>query len=102
MVFFFADYENSHGNYIVDADGNALLDVFQQFGSLPLGKTVCRLHVSPIVVHKMIGYNHPAIHKTLEDPALRTYLAARPALGKVPPMQYPDRIRSTLMSVGNC
>lgn len=54
-----------------------------------------------MLVFIMIGYNHPAIHKALEDPALRTYLAARPALGKVPPMQYPDRIRSTLMSVGN-
>lgn len=49
--------------------------------------------------HYISGYNHPAIHKALDDPAIRTYLVARPALGKVPPMHYPERIKSTLMSV---
>lgn len=32
-----ADFEKSKGNYIVDADGNILLDVFQQIASMPLG-----------------------------------------------------------------
>ena len=47
---FFADYAKSHGNYIADADGNVLLDVYMQVASLP------------------IGYNHPAYKRVLEDP----------------------------------
>lgn len=46
----FTDYDKCTGNYIADADGNMLLDIFMQIASLPL------------------GYNHPSIIRVLKDP----------------------------------
>ncbi|QQP31480.1 Uncharacterized protein FKW44_025091, partial [Caligus rogercresseyi] len=35
-VSFFVDYEKSLGNYIVDADGNTILDMFTNISSIPI------------------------------------------------------------------
>ena len=63
-VHFFADYEKSRGNYIVDVDGNRYLDMLGQIASLPL------------------GYNHPAMLSVFTDPKNLHLLAQRPCLGK--------------------
>ena len=81
MLHFFADYAASSGNYLVDADGNTLLDVFMQISSAPL------------------GYNHPAVLEALRDPANLPLLANRPALGNLPPAGWPAALRRCLMAL---
>lgn len=45
-------YDKSIGNYLYDADGNVLLDLNMQFGTLPL------------------GYNHPELIHLLQNSML--------------------------------
>lgn len=56
---FLLDFAKSKGNYIVDADGNTLLDVFAQIASIP------------------VGYNNPAFLALSQEPAFQTALANR-------------------------
>ena len=80
-VKYFVDMEASKGNYVVDVDGNRMLDMFSHIASLP------------------IGYNHPRMLRVFQDPANLAMLAHRPALFNLPPAGWAERIQSTLMSV---
>ena len=78
---FFADYSKSLGNYIVDADGNTMLDVFCQISSMP------------------IGYNHPALLEAARSDAWTSALINRPALGIAPDLSWPSTLQKAFMSV---
>ncbi|XP_070162003.1 4-aminobutyrate aminotransferase, mitochondrial-like [Polyergus mexicanus] len=79
-VQLFADYEKSSGNYIIDIDGNTLLDVYMQISTMPL------------------GYNHPAILEALSDPVNQKIIANRPALGNFPGKDWPNRLKNVLLN----
>ncbi len=71
----------SKGNYVVDADGNTLLDMYGQISSIPL------------------GYNHPALIEAAKSDRWTQALINRPALGIKPPVIWPDLLKSSFMQV---
>jgi len=78
---FFADYSKSKGNYIVDADGNTLLDMYGQISSIP------------------IGYNHPALIEAAKSDRWIQAIINRPALGIKPPAMWPELLQNSFMQV---
>ncbi|RMZ91217.1 hypothetical protein DV736_g1539, partial [Chaetothyriales sp. CBS 134916] len=61
-----ANYQQSHGNYLADLDGNVLLDVFAQIASIA------------------VGYNNPNLVKATSSPEMVSALVNRPAMGSFP------------------
>jgi len=80
-IQFFVDYKASTGNYIVDADGNKMLDLFTNISSVPL------------------GYNHPALLEAARGDEMMTSLVNRPALGAFPGDNWGDRLRDVMMKI---
>eukprot|EP00933_Yihiella_yeosuensis_P071682 TRINITY_DN79911_c0_g1_i1.p1 TRINITY_DN79911_c0_g1~~TRINITY_DN79911_c0_g1_i1.p1 ORF type:complete len:564 (-),score=105.33 TRINITY_DN79911_c0_g1_i1:147-1838(-) len=78
---FFCDYEASSGCYLVDADGNRMLDLFGQIASLPL------------------GYNHPALKDVMKDPLMETFAISRMAMGLMPPKELPQLLEDTFLKI---
>ncbi|KAM6424065.1 4-aminobutyrate aminotransferase, mitochondrial isoform 2-T3 [Liasis olivaceus] len=80
-VHFFCNYEESRGNYLVDVDGNRMLDLYSQISSIP------------------IGYNHPSLIKLLQQPQNLSTFVNRPALGILPPENFAEKLKESLLSV---
>lgn len=75
-VHVYQDSRRSAGNYLVDVDGNALLDVYGHIAAVPL------------------GYNHPAMLQAWRDGRFDWALGHRPALGVAPPEEWVDVVEA--------
>ncbi|KAG8844240.1 4-aminobutyrate transaminase [Tulasnella sp. 330] len=76
-----ADYEASRGNYLVDADGNELLDVFAQIASIGL------------------GYNSREMRELGKTDEFICAALNRPALGSFPPVKWTKWLNEGLLTV---
>lgn len=80
-VQLFVNYTKSIGNYMCDVDDNVFLDVYNQISSLPL------------------GYNHPSLLEVVMNPSNIGCFVNRPALGILPPSDFIDNLKQSLMSI---
>lgn len=80
-IHFYTDAQRSLGNYIVDADGNVLLDLYGHIAALPL------------------GYNHPDLIAAWDYGRFRWTAGFRPALGVSPPVDYVRCVERSLARI---
>ncbi len=80
-VHLYQDAKRSLGNYLVDVDGNVLLDLYGHIAALPL------------------GYNHPDLLSAFRNGRFDWAAGYRPALGVAPSPEWVDLVEHTLMHV---
>ena len=80
-VHVYQDAKRSVGNYLVDVDGNVLLDVYAHIAALP------------------VGYNHPDLLAAFRSGRFDWAAGYRPALGVAPPEEWVDLTCGTMMRV---
>ena len=80
-IHVYQDATKSRGNYLVDVDGNVMLDVYGHIACVPL------------------GYNHPDLLAAWKSGRLDWAAGFRPALGVAPPAEWVDLVENTLMHI---
>ncbi len=80
-VHVYQDATASRGNYLVDVDGNVLLDLYGHIAALPL------------------GYNHPDLVGAWKGGRFDWCAGYRPALGIAPPAEWVGLVEGTLMRI---
>ena len=80
-VHVYQDAKQSLGNYLVDVDGNVMLDVYGHIAALP------------------VGYNHPDLLAALRSGRFDWAAGYRPALGVAPPAEWVDLTCGTMMRI---
>nr|AAA98560.1 GABA aminotransferase-like protein [Ustilago maydis] len=78
---FVVDYAKSQGNWIADADGNVLLDMFAQIASIA------------------IGYNNPDLLALAKTDEFITATMNRAALGSFPPTNWQELVETSFGTV---
>lgn len=80
-VHFYQDAKRSLGNYLVDVDGNVLLDLYGHIACVP------------------VGYNHPDLLAAWRSGRFDWAAGFRPALGVAPSPEWVDLVEHTLMRI---
>ena len=80
-IHVYQDAKKSLGNYLVDVDGNVLLDVYGHIAAVPL------------------GYNHPDMLAAFRGGRFDWAAGYRPALGVAPSPEWVDIVENTVMRV---
>lgn len=80
-VHVYQDAQKSIGNYLVDVDGNVMLDIYGHIAAVP------------------VGYNHPELMAALRSGRFDWAVGYRPALGVAPAPEWVDLVERTMMRI---